>query len=453
MNKNIFREYDIRGVVEVDLVPDVVHTLGKGYGTYFLRHGVTKISLGRDGRLSSPDLRRYLLDGLTETGVDVIDLGVVPTPVVYFSTHTLDVGGGVMITGSHNPSNYNGFKISLGTESIYGSEILSIYDLIINNDFETGKGSVDENDILPAYIADITGRLHLVRSVRLAVDPGNGVGGLTSIPILNKLGCKVHTINAEIDGNFPNHHPDPTVEANLEQLRKVVVDEGLELGISYDGDADRIGIVAENGDVLWGDQILAILARDLLLQEPGSLILGEVKCSKLLFEDIEKHGGRQLMGQVGHSLAKAKMIETGALLAGEMSGHIFFKHRFYGFDDAVYVAGRFLEIVAKTDLPVSRYLEDWPKLYNTPEIRTECPDDIKFKVVEQVRNHFRSVPEYEVIDVDGMRVNMPGGWGLLRASNTQPVVVLRFEAESKERLSEIQHEIEEALQVQRNILS
>ncbi|MBT3233996.1 MAG: phosphomannomutase/phosphoglucomutase [Calditrichaeota bacterium] len=452
MNKNIFREYDIRGVVGVDLTPEIVQILAKGYGTYFLRNNVNKISLGRDGRLSSPELRDILVDGITSTGVDIIDLGVVPSPLVYFSTHTLDVGGGVMITGSHNPSDYNGFKISLGTESIYGSEILSIWELINNNDFETGSGTVNEFNILPDYIRDIVGRLHLNRPVKVAVDPGNGVGGLTSTPILEQLGCDVCTINSEIDGNFPNHHPDPTVEANNEQLKKVVTDGGFELGIGFDGDADRIGIIAENGNVLWGDQILAILARDLLKEEPGSLILGEVKCSKLLFEDIEKHGGRQLMGQVGHSLAKAKMLETGALLAGEMSGHIFFKHRFYGFDDAVYVAGRFLEIVSKTDLPVSRYLESWPDLYSTPEIRSECPDDIKFKVVERTREYFRTIKDYEVIDVDGMRVNMPGGWGLLRASNTQPVVVLRFEADSEKRLSEIRLEIETALQFQRDKL-
>ena len=443
MNSHIFREYDIRGVVGQDLTPDVVYHLGRGIGTYLSRHSVKLVSLGRDGRLSSPEIHDQLIEGLTGSGLDIIDLGIIPTPLSYYSTHRLDVGGAVMITGSHNPPDYNGFKISLGKEAIYGKEIQRVREIIEKTDYEEGTGSVKEYNIIPEYIDDIAGRLRLSRSVKLAVDAGNGVGGLTAEPLLKKIGCQVKMLNGEVDGRFPSHHPDPTVVDNLADLQKVVIEEELEIGIAYDGDADRIGVIDEKGSVLWGDQILAILARDVLKDVPGATVIAEVKCSQLLFDDIRHHGGKALMWKVGHSLIKSKMQEIGAELAGEMSGHIFYNNRFYGFDDAVYVTGRLLEVVAKSEKPVSRYLEDCPKLFNTPEIRTNCPDEIKFDVVDRVRDHFRS--KYEVVDVDGMRVIMPGGWGLLRASNTQPVIVLRFEAESQQRLEEIRGEVEEAL--------
>ncbi|NQU05460.1 MAG: phosphomannomutase/phosphoglucomutase, partial [Calditrichaeota bacterium] len=393
-----------------------------------------------------------LVKGLLSTGLDVTGLGVIPTPLSYYSTHKLDVGGSVMITGSHNPPEYNGFKVTLGTSSVFGAEIQAIADIIETHGFESGDGALDFYDIKPEYITDISDRISLSRPVRLAVDCGNGVGGLTVKKILNNLGCNPTMLYDDVDGNFPNHHPDPTVEKNLEKLKEVVISEGLELGVAYDGDADRIGVVDETGKVLWGDQILAILARALLKEVPGAAIIGEVKCSQLFFDDIEKHGGNALMWKVGHSLIKAKMHEIGAELAGEMSGHIFYHHRFYGFDDAVYVTMRLLEIVAQSEKPIGRILEDWHKLYNTPEIRTECSDEIKFKVVEQVRDHFRD--KYQVVDVDGMRVIMPGGWGLLRASNTQPVVVMRFEADSEVRLSKIKLEVERILkEVQINLTS
>lgn len=452
MNKKIFREYDIRGVVGKDLTRDVVVQLGKGMGAYFTRHNAKKITVGRDGRNSSPDIRTWLIKGLNSVGIDVIDLGQIPTPVSYFSTHKMNVDGAVMITGSHNPPDFNGFKVTLSTESIYGREILSIYELIEAADFPSGNGSFEEYDILPEYIKDLIDRLNITRPVKVAIDPGNGVAGLTADPIIKGLGCETVVINDDVDGNFPNHHPDPTIEKNMEQLRTVVLNEGCELGIGFDGDADRIGIIDEKGNMVWGDQILAILSRDLLKDVRGALIIGEVKCSKLFFDDIKKHGGEPLMGKVGHSLAKAKMLETGAPLAGEMSGHIFYKHRFYGFDDAVYVACRFLEIVAKTEMPVSEYLSDWPETFNTPELRVDCPDEIKFQVVENVLRHFKQIDEYEVIDVDGMRVNMPGGWGLLRSSNTQPVVGMRFEAESEQRLQEIRSEVESVFIAERDKL-
>jgi len=450
MNPQIFREYDIRGVVDVDLTPEVARLLGRGIGSYLIRRGAGRISLGRDGRISSPELSGHLLDGLTGTGLEVVDLGVVPTPLTYWSTHRMPVEGAVMVTGSHNPSEYNGFKITLRTEAIYGAEILRIRDIIQAQDFVQGSGSVQQQEIKPDYIDDLAERLELSRPVALAVDCGNGVAGLTAAPLLERLGCRPRMLFAEVDGRFPHHHPDPTVEANLEQLKQVVVSEGLELGVAYDGDGDRIGVIDEAGKVLWGDQILAILSRELLAEVPGATIIAEVKCSQLLFDDIERHGGKALMWKVGHSLIKSKMHETGAEIAGEMSGHIFYRHRYYGFDDALWVTGRLLEIVARADRPLSRFLEDWPQLYNTPEIRLDCPDEIKFEVVERVRDYFRD--RYQVVDVDGMRVIMPGGWGLLRASNTQPVVVLRFEADSPQRLEEIRREVEEALEEARKDL-
>lgn len=443
MNKAIFREYDIRGVVGVDLTPEVVELLGKGIGTYMIKHDAAMISLGRDGRISSPDLHDYLLKGLLATGLNVVDLGVIPTPVSYYSTHRMAVDGAVMLTGSHNPPEFNGFKITLGTASIYGKEIRRIAEIIESDDLVSGSGSVEDYDVLPEYIDDIVNRITLARPVKLAVDCGNGVGGLTAGPVLEKLGCKPMMMFDEVDGRFPNHHPDPTIEANLAHLKEAVVSHGLEIGVAYDGDADRIGVIDETGRVMWGDQILAVLSRALLEEVPGALIIGEVKCSQLLFDDIEKHGGRALMWKVGHSLLKSKMYETGAELAGEMSGHIFYHNRYYGYDDGLYVTCRLLEMVSRSDKPVSRMLEDWHKLYNTPEIRRDCPDEIKFRVVEQVRDRFRD--KYKVVDVDGMRVIMPGGWGLLRASNTQPVVVMRFEAESEERLEEIRSEVERTL--------
>jgi len=450
VNVHIFREYDIRGVVDEDLTPDVVRQLGLGIGSYLARRGARRLSLGRDGRLSSPDIHTWLIGGLLDTGATIVDLGIVPTSLSYYSTHRLPVDGAVMITGSHNPPDYNGFKVTLGTDAIYGAEIQRIRDIIVRGDFERGRGSIEEYDIKPEYIDDLAARLNPSRPVKVAVDAGNGVAGLVAGPLLERLGCPARILYAEVDGNFPHHHPDPTVEDNLADLKKAVVEGGFEAGIAYDGDGDRIGVVDEKGGVLWGDQLLAILAREVLRDKPGATIIGEVKCSRLLFEDIRHHGGKAVMWKVGHSLIKSKMHDSGAELAGEMSGHIFFSHRFYGFDDAVYVTGRLLEVIAGADRPLSRFLEDWPKLYNTPEIRIECPDDVKFEVVSKVRDHFRA--RYEVIDVDGMRVNMPGGWALLRASNTQPVVVLRFEAESPEMLERIQNEVQDALQAARERL-
>lgn len=451
INRHIFREYDIRGVIGKDLTEPVVRLLGQGIGSFFIGHGVHRISLGRDGRLSSPQIRDWLLEGLISTGLKIVDLGLIPTPLSYYSTHRLDIGGAVMITGSHNPPEFNGFKVTLGREAIYGSAIQSIYQIIERQTFAHDHGSVEPYDIIPTYLEDISQRLHLERPINLVIDCGNGVASLTAPYLLKELGCSFKVLYGEVDGNFPHHHPDPTVEANLADLKKEVVEGGYELGIAYDGDGDRIGVIDEKGGVLWGDQLLAILARDLLKNNPGATVISEVKGSQRLFDDIAKHGGVPIMWKVGHSLIKKKMAESGALLAGEMSGHIFYRDRFYGFDDAVYVTGRLLEILAKSPVPLSQMLKDWPPTLSTPEIRVECPDEVKFQVVEAVKH--RLARRYKIIDVDGVRVIKEGGWGLLRASNTQPVLVMRFEAETQELLDQIKKEVEEILEEEKSRLS
>jgi len=443
MNPNIFREYDIRGVSGIDLTPDVDRLIGKGIGAYMVNHGVTRIAVGRDGRISSPEIWGAMVEGLRSVGVNVVDLGIIPTPLTYYAAYVLDVGGTVMITGSHNPPDHNGFKITMRTGSVFGQEIQVIKDIIFSASFPGGSGTLESYDIVPQYLDDMAGRLSLSRPVTFGVDCGNGVGGITAGPLLERLGCRVKMLYDEIDGHFPNHHPDPTLPESMVDLQKLVVDKRLEVGFAFDGDADRIGMVDENGKIIWGDQILAIMARSVLKEVPGSIIMGEVKCSQLLYDDIKKHGGIPLMYKVGHSLAKQKMLEVGALLGGEQSGHIYVKHRFFGYDDAIYNCGRLLEIVAAADIPVSRFLEDWPPMYNTPEIRVDCSDDSKFEIVEKVKQRFEQ--KYPVNAIDGMRVTMPGGWGLVRPSNTQPVLTLRFEADSEQRMKEIQDEVEREL--------
>jgi len=443
VNQFIFREYDIRGVAGVDLTPEVDNLVGKGVGTYMMNHGVSRVSVGRDGRWSSPEIFEAMVKGLRSVGVTVVDLGIIPTPLSYYSAYKLDVGGTIMITGSHNPPDHNGFKITMRTGGIFGEEIQVIKRIILENAYTSGKGGLESYNIIPEYLDDMAGRLSLVRPVSIGVDCGNGVGGLTAGPLLERLGCKVTMLYDKIDGTFPNHHPDPTLPETMVDLAKTVVDNKLECGFAYDGDADRIGMVDEKGKILWGDQILAIIARSILKERPGAIVIGEVKCSELLYEDIRKHGGQPLMYKVGHSLAKQKMLEVGAELGGEVSGHIYIKHRFYGFDDAIYNTGRMLEIIAKSDIPVSRFLEDWPPMFNTPELKIDCGDDVKFEVVEKVKQYF--APRYTINDIDGMRVSMPGGWGLVRASNTTPVLTLRFEANSENRLKEIQDEVESAV--------
>ena len=443
INPQIFREYDIRGVVDKDLTPETVQQIGQAIGTYMRRQGGKSLVVGRDVRSSSVNFRDILSQAINSTGCDVLDIGMVPTPVSYFALHHLKADGGVMITGSHNPPEFNGFKISLGQHSLYGKKIQELKVLIDTKDFETGSGKIDQTSVMEPYMKNICSILKVSRKVKVVVDGGNGCFGIVGPQLLKRLGLDPIEIFCEPDGSFPNHHPDPTVEENLTGLIERVRTENAELGIGFDGDADRIGVVDEKGNILWGDQLLTIFARDILLKNPGATIVGEVKCSQNLYQDIKKHGGIPVMAPAGHSLIKNKMRETGALLAGEMSGHVCFADNYFGFDDAIFAAGRILQIVAQSNMKVSEMLADLPKTAYTPEIRIECPDDKKFRIVRELTETFRS--KYEVIDIDGVRIEFDDGWALIRASNTQPVLVLRFEAKTQARLKELVHIVKEQM--------
>jgi len=440
MRREIFREYDIRGIAGKDLTAETVELLGKGVGTWLLRKECARIALGRDCRLSSDPLRDAILNGLMSTGMTVTDVGCVPTPLLYYAIHELKADGGVMITGSHNPADYNGFKICLGNNSVYGEQIQEIADLIEANDFEKGAGGVSVADVATSYKKYLLSLIKLPRRVRVAMDCGNGTACLLAPDILKTLGCDVTPLYCDMDGTFPNHHPDPTIVENLADLREAVTSNGLELGISFDGDADRIGVVADDGRIIWGDILLAIYAREILKRKPGVTVIAEVKCSMSLYDDVKKHGGRPIMWKTGHSLIKAKMKEEKAELAGEMSGHMFFSDRYLGYDDAIYAACRIIEILANSPVSLSEILNSFPATFVTPEIRLQCDDEKKFKVVEKVKEYFQK--DYKVIDVDGARVLFDDGWGLVRASNTQDVLVMRFEANTEARLDEIRAFVE-----------
>ncbi|MFH1134574.1 MAG: phosphomannomutase/phosphoglucomutase [Pseudomonadota bacterium] len=435
MNKEIFREYDIRGVYNRDFNLSDVEKLGRAYGAYLGLKGGTTAAVGRDCRLSSDDVAGVFMKALAGTGVRVLDIGVGPTPLLYFAVRSLKLDGGVMITASHNPPEYNGFKICVGPDAIFGQEIQRLGDLAFGVDFPEKKGSIENHNIIESYTDFLNYNIKLSRPVRVAVDAGNGVGGVTAGPVLRRLGCPARELFFELDGRFPNHDPDPTLPENLAKLAEVVVAEGLEMGIGLDGDADRIGVVDEKGRIIYGDMLTLIFAREILRERPGSRFVAEVKCSMNLFDDIEARGGHVVMWKAGHSLIKSKLKEEKAALAGEMSGHICFAHRYFGFDDAVYAACRLLEIASKRPDPVSNWLADLPPVFNTPEIRTPCPEEKKFKLVDLVREAFRE--KYQIVDVDGVRVIFPDGWGLIRASNTGPLLVSRFEARTPERLEEI----------------
>ncbi len=444
ISANIFREYDIRGLVDPELTEDAVRAIGMAFGTYAQRHGKKILAVGRDVRLSSDRFSEVLIAALISTGCDVVDVGVVPTPLLYFALFELPVEGGVMITASHNPSEYNGFKLCVGKESIYGQKIQEIRSIIEADDFLTGNGKVRVHEgLIEQYKKYVLDRIHLNRPIRAVLDAGNATACLVAPDLIRKLGCEVTELFCTPDGRFPNHHPDPTVPENLKDLITTVKEKKAEVGLAYDGDSDRLGVVDENGSILWGDQLLMIFSRDVLSRKPGSIVIFEVKCSKTLEEDIRKKGGSPLMWKAGHSLIKGKMKETGAVLAGEMSGHLFFADEYYGYDDAIYASVRLLRILSNTGMPLSEFLKDVPKTYSTPEIRVDCADDIKFQVVEAVKQHY--VGKAPLIDVDGVRVNFGDGWGLVRASNTQPALVLRFEADTEARLREIRSEMEDVV--------
>jgi len=445
INPYIFREYDIRGVVKKDFPEKLIISLGKALGTYYQENKVETISLGRDCRLSSPDLHRWLSEGLLSTGIKILDIGLCSSPLVYFSLFHLPVGGGVMITGSHNPPDNNGFKVCLGKSTIHGKDIQKIREIIEKGSFSEGTGSITEININEEYEKEILERLHPgEKNIKVVVDAGNGTGGILSPYIYEKMGMEVIKLFCEPDGSFPNHHPDPTEEKNMEAIIKKVRETGADLGIAFDGDTDRIGVADELGNIIWGDQLMILFSREILKENPGAAFIGEVKCSQTLYDDIEKHGGKAIMWKVGHSLIKEKLKEEGALLAGEMSGHIFFAHRYFGFDDATYAGGRVLEILSKTDRSLSELLSDVPNMVNTPEIRFPCSDEIKKDVVKKAVAHFKK--EYEVIDIDGARVLFPDGWALVRSSNTQPVLVMRFEAKNNQELNKIKNSVEKVVE-------
>lgn len=440
MNPKIFREYDIRGMVDTDLTKETVRELGRGSGSYFARRGIKRITVGRDCRPSSDPFFEALLEGLLGSGMKVIDVGVCPTPLLYFSIVHLAQEGGVMITGSHNPPEFNGFKLCVGKDAIYGREIQRVREIVEKRDYVQGKGCLAQHDIIKDYHHYILSNIQVDREVKVVVDAGNGTGGVVGVPIMRELGCQVEALYCEMDGRFPYHHPDPTVERNLRDLIAIVQATRADLGIGYDGDADRIGVIDEEGRVIWGDKLMIIFVRAIIKEQGRGTFIGEVKCSQTLYDEIERLGGQGIMWKTGHSLIKDKMKKERALLAGEMSGHMFFADRYFGFDDAIYASCRLLEIMGRSGKKISELLEGIPQTYATPEIRVDCPDDIKFKIVERATEHFRQ--QYPLIDIDGMRVRFPDGWGLLRASNTQPALVLRFEATSEARLEEIRGMIE-----------
>ncbi len=443
INPQMFREYDIRGIAGKDMNADDVVLIGKAIGTYLLRQGNSNLTVGQDCRTTSPRYAQKLIRGLTETGCDVVDIGVCPTPVAYFSIRHLRKQGNVMVTASHNPPEYNGFKICSGFDSVYGEQIQQILKYIQKNDFESGNGNVETYDVVPYYKAHLLENITVRKNLRVGIDAGNGTAGMTAVPITKNLGCDVFDIYCDMDGTFPNHEADPTVLENMTDLIALVHEKKLDVGFGYDGDGDRIGVVDEEGNLVFGDKLMILFAREILTRKPGATFISEVKCSQTMYDDIEKHGGRAIMWKTGHSLIKQKMKEENAVLAGEMSGHIFFSDRYLGYDDAVYASCRLLEILSTTGKKLTELLADIPETFSTPEIRVECPDHIKFDVVRQVTEYFRE--RYDVIDIDGVRVLFSDGWGLVRASNTQPALVLRFEAMSEDRLTEIRELVEGVL--------
>ena len=448
---HIFREYDIRGVVETDLSSATVAALGRALGTAYRRAGATRVGVARDVRPSGERIRDDLVAGLLSTGCDVVDYGLAPTGAFYHAQAQGNEHAGVVITGSHNPPEFNGFKLVLRGESFFGAQIQEVLGLIAGADFEQGAGQLSSRDILDDYVADVVRRVHIRRPVRFAYDSGNGAAALVAARLFAALGQSPLALYDEPDGTFPNHHPDPTLPECLTDLRDRVSAEGLELGVAYDGDADRLGVIDDRGQILWGDRLLVLFARDLLSRRPGAKVIHDVKCSQTLTDAVNAAGGEAVIWKTGHSLVKKKMKESGALLAGEMSGHLFLGENWYGFDDALFATARLLQILADSDRSLTQLLADLPQLHVTPEIRVDCPDDEKFAVVDHVLAHFRA--HHPVIDIDGVRVQFEHGWGLVRASNTQPALVVRVEADRPERMQAYLTEVETAIAVARRAVA
>jgi phosphomannomutase/phosphoglucomutase len=450
INPSIFREYDIRGIAGRDLTPEFAEALGLAYSQYIAgrkpvagRPRLT-VSVGRDCRLSSDSYADALIRGMTAGGLDVVNIGVCPTPLTYFSVFHLDLDGGIMITGSHNPGDYNGFKTCVGRDTIHGHQIQELRAIMEKGVRPAAqKGSVRDQEIIAPYVDHLVGNARGIKPMKIVIDAGNGTAATVAPRLFERLGAKVIPLFCELDGRFPNHHPDPTVLDNLKQLIETVRKENADFGIAFDGDSDRVGLVDEKGNALFGDEIMVLLSRSVLKANPGATIISEVKSSHRLYNDIAAKGGKPIMWKTGHSLIKSKMKETGALLAGEMSGHIFFADRYFGFDDGIYAAMRLYEIASQATGPVSTLIADLPKMIATPEIRVDCEEEKKFKLVEETKK--RLAPGRKINDIDGVRVDFGDSWGLVRASNTQPVLVLRFEAPTQARLKEIREIVEGAL--------
>ncbi len=444
INESIFREYDIRGIVDADLQDDVVKKIASAFATVFIREGKKQIAVGMDGRPSSEPIKKLVVENLSKYGLDILDIGLVPTPVLYYAVFNMSLGGGIIITASHNPPEYNGFKALVGKDAQSGNQIKEIYRIAKEENFPIEHpGTIKKIDIIDDYIDTIGKDIQLNKKIKVVVDCGNGTGGLTAIPLYKKLGAEVIDLYCEVDGHFPNHHPDPTKSENLEDIISKVKETRSDVGIAFDGDADRIGVVDQNGTILWGDQLMIIFAKDILKKNPGRKVISEVKASEVLYKEIEKYGGIPIMWKTGHSIIKKKIFRENAIFAGEMSGHIFFNDRWFGFDDAVYSGARLLEILGNSEKTLSEIMNGIPKAINTPEIRIDTTEKAKFKIVSQIVTHFKK--DYEVIDIDGARIKFPSGWALVRASNTQPSLVIRYEADTQKHLKEIQDRVEPIL--------
>ncbi len=444
VNPAIFRMYDIRGVVATDLTPDTVRQIGQAFASECLEQNVSTVAIGRDGRLHSKQLSVALTEGLNAGGCDVIDVGMVPTPVLYFATHHLNTGTGIMVTGSHNPPEYNGLKMSMAGKTLYGDDITGLYNRIANNKLNNGSGSYHEENLLNTYLDRIVSDVKLARPMKIAIDCGNGVAGVIAPQLFKKLGCEVTELFSDVDGNFPNHHPDPSKLENLLDLQKTIKDNQLELGLAFDGDGDRVGVLDDQQKVIWPDRQMILYSEDVLSRNPGAQIIFDIKSSYHLGKAIQEMGGEPLMWKTGHSLIKAKMKETGALLAGEMSGHIFFKERWYGFDDGLYGAARMLELLSKKTGSSSDIFSKLPDSFNTPEIQVHFDEGEHYKFMSKFKET-ANFEDAEISTIDGMRVTWDKGWGLIRPSNTTPCLVLRFEADDEETLQQVQQNFREQM--------
>nr|WP_315475777.1 phosphomannomutase/phosphoglucomutase [uncultured Undibacterium sp.] len=444
LSKSIFKAYDIRGIINKTLDAEVAYSIGQSFGSAALAKGEKTVVIGRDGRLSGPSLSAALAKGLQGTGINVIDLGVVATPMVYFGTNVLGATSGIMVTGSHNPPDYNGFKMVLAGEAIYGDTILALYDRIVAKDFAVGEGTYSTHDIRAAYLERIVSDVKLTRKIKIAVDCGNGVAGAFAGDLYRAMGCEVTELFCEVDGNFPNHHPDPAHPENLQDLIRCLQSTDAEIGLAFDGDGDRLGVVTKDGQIIYPDRQLMLFAADVLSRHPGEQILYDVKCTRHLSSWIKEHGGVPLMWKTGHSLVKAKLKETGSPLGGEMSGHVFFKDRWYGFDDGMYAGARLLEILSKV-ADMTATLNDLPQSTSTPELQLKLNEGENFSIIAEMQKNANFPGSTEIINIDGLRVEYPDGFGLARSSNTTPVIVMRFEAETPEALVRIQSALKGAI--------